>query len=210
MSSYKHAKNYLIFSAGVLISALGIGFITRAGLGTSPISGTPFILSLITAPSMGFYTFFFNMLFVVGEALIRRHFSFMQAMQIPAALLFSLCIDAALFLIPSQYGGSYINSILFLAIGCTVMAFGISLEVRANVIMLPGEALVRAISQRFGFQFGNVKVIFDSTLTLTAVVLALLSFHKLNGVREGTIISALAVGQLVKCFSFLERKPERL
>ena len=53
MNTCKSAKNYLIFSAGVLISATGIGFITRAGLGTSPISGTPFVLSLATAPSMG-------------------------------------------------------------------------------------------------------------------------------------------------------------
>ena len=80
MNTCKSAKNYLIFSAGVLISATGIGFITRAGLGTSPISGTPFVLSLATAPSMGFYTFFFNMLFVLGEALIRRCFTLMQAL----------------------------------------------------------------------------------------------------------------------------------
>ena len=206
MNFYKNAKNYLIFSAGVLISSLGIGFITRAGLGTSPISGIPFILSLVTAPSMGVYTFCFNMLFVLGEALIRRRFSFMQAMQIPAALLFSLCIDAALFIIPTQYGGAYINSIIYLAIGCIVMALGISLEIRANVIMLPGEALVRAISQRFRYPFGNVKVIFDSTLTLIAVVLAFLFFHRLNGVREGTVFSALATGQIVTFFSFLQKK----
>ncbi len=88
MNFYKNVKNYLIFSAGVLISSLGIGFITRAGLGTSPISGIPFILSLVTAPSMGVYTFCFNMLFVLGEALIRRRFSFMQAMPccFPSAL----------------------------------------------------------------------------------------------------------------------------
>lgn len=200
MNTCKSAKNYLIFSAGVLISATGIGFITRAGLGTSPISGTPFVLSLATAPSMGFYTFFFNMLFVLGEALIRRCFTLMQALQIPAALLFSVCIDLALSIIPTQYGGPYINSLIFLAVGCTVMAFGISLEVLANVIMLPAEALVRALSLRYHWQFGNVKVVFDTSLTLAAALLAMIFFYKLNGVREGTVISALAVGQIVKVF----------
>lgn len=35
------------------------------------------------------------------------------------------------------------------------MAFVISLEVMADVIMLPAEALVRAISQTTGMKFGN-------------------------------------------------------
>ena len=78
------------------------------------------------------------------------------------------------------------------------MALGISFEVVADVIMLPAEALVRAISQTTKIRFGNVKVAFDSTLTVIAMIVALLFFHKLNGVREGTLINALIVGQIVK------------
>lgn len=194
-------RQYTMFLAGVLVCATGIAFITRAGLGTSPISSIPFVLSLITPPSMGIYTFAFNMLFLVCEALLRRRFTWMQAMQIPATILFSLCIDAALALIPTQYGGPYPMSILYLGIGCLVMALGIALEVMADVIMLPGEAFVRALSQRLGKEFGNVKVCFDNSLTLIAAVIALIAFHKLNGVREGTLVSALAVGQLVRLYT---------
>ena len=64
--------------------------------------------------------------------------------------------------------------------------------------MLPAGALVRAISQTAGMKFGNVKVGFDSFLTVSAMVVALLAFHKLNGVREGTLINAIAVGNIVK------------
>lgn len=78
------------------------------------------------------------------------------------------------------------------------VVFAISLEVMADVIMLPAEALVRAISQTTGMKFGNVKVGFDSFLTVSAMVVALLAFHRLNGVREGTLINAIAVGNIVK------------
>lgn len=78
------------------------------------------------------------------------------------------------------------------------MAFVISLEVMTDVIMLPAEALVRAISQTTGMKFGNVKVGFDSFLTVSAMVVALLAFHRLNGVREGTLINDIAVGNIVK------------
>lgn len=64
--------------------------------------------------------------------------------------------------------------------------------------MLPAGALVRAISQTTGMKFGNVKVGFDSFLTVSAMVVALLAFHRLNGVREGTLINAIAVGNIVK------------
>jgi uncharacterized membrane protein YczE len=195
------ARRYLVFALGVLVSATGIAFITRAGLGTSPISSLPFVLSLVTPPSMGVYTFAFNMSFLVLEALLLRRFTWVQALQIPATLLFSGWLDLSLRVIPSNYGGAYLLSVGYLLLGCVVMAAGVALEVKADVSMLPGEAFVRALSRKIHKDFGNVKVCFDSSLTLIAAVLALFMFHKLNGVREGTVFSALAVGQLVKLFT---------
>lgn len=196
-------RRYSMFLVGVMVCATGIAFITRAGLGTSPISSTPFVLSLITPPqlTMGIFTFAFNMLFLVCEALLLRRFSWLQALQIPATLFFSFCIDQAMALIPTRYGGAWLDSAVYLVIGCLVMALGIALEVMADVIMLPGEAFVRALSQKLGKEFGNVKVCFDSSLTLIAAAIALVAFHKLNGVREGTLVSALVVGQLVKLYT---------
>ncbi|MBQ9421798.1 MAG: YitT family protein [Lachnospiraceae bacterium] len=202
-------RRYSMFLCGVIISACGIAFVTRAGLGTSPVSGLPFVLSLITEPSMGVYTFIFNMIYLAMEAMIRRRFTFVEAIQILIAVFFSLCIDFFMAMIPTRYGGPWMSSLVYLLIGCAVMAFGISFEVMADVIMLPAEALVRAISNKYNRAFGNTKVLFDSTLTLIAVVIALISFHKLNGVREGTIFNALVVGQLVKLYTKLLQPMKR-
>lgn len=43
----QHLRRYVVFAMGMIIDSIGIAFITRAGLGTSPISGIPFVLSLI-------------------------------------------------------------------------------------------------------------------------------------------------------------------
>ena len=40
-----------------------------------------------------------------------------------------------------------------------------------------------------------------------AMVVALIAFHKLNGVREGTLINALCVGQLVRLWRSLIEAP---
>ena len=60
-------RRFAVFMAGVLVCSVGIALITRAGLGTSPISSIPFVLSLITPVSMGMYTFSLNMLFLLCE-----------------------------------------------------------------------------------------------------------------------------------------------
>ena len=46
-------RRFAVFMAGVLVCSVGIALITRAGLGTSPISSIPFVLSLITPVQWG-------------------------------------------------------------------------------------------------------------------------------------------------------------
>ena len=198
MSFQSVCKRYCLFLTGVILCATGIAFITRAGLGTSPVSGLPFVLSLVTPVSMGFFTFLFNMIFLICEALLRKRFSVEQALQIPITFFFSFCIDKAMAIIPTRFGGPWGDSFVYLVIGCIIMSLGISFEVIADV---------RALAKKTGFIFGNVKVGFDSTLTILAMILALICFHKLNGVREGTLINALVVGQLVKQWRRCIEKP---
>ena len=188
MSIHTYIRRYALFLTGVILSATGIAFITRAGLGTSPVSGLPFVLSLITSISMGTYTFIFNMTFLMLEAILRRKFTIQQALQIPVTFFFGFCIDTAMGFIPTRFGGPWGPSFVYLVIGCIIMALGISFE-------------------KTGIRFGNVKVAFDSTLTILAMVVALIAFHKLNGVREGTLINALCVGQLVRLWRSLIEVP---
>lgn len=209
MARRETLRRYLVFTLGVLVSATGIAFVTRAGLGTSPVSSIPFVLSLITPVSMGVYTFSFNMIFLLGESLLLRRFTFRQFLQIPATVFFGFCIDTALSIIPTRYGGPWLDSAVYLVTGCVIMSLGIYLEVLADVIMLPCEAFTRALSRQTGKQFGNVKVFVDSSLTAIAAVLALCAFGKLNGVREGTLIDAMLVGQLVKAWGWLRRRREK-
>ncbi len=201
MQAQQTFKRYLIFLAGAFICALGIGFISRAALGTSPLSSIAFVLSLATPVKMGAYTFACNMFFLVLEAILRRRIGWYQALQVAATLFFSLCIDFALWLIPTQLNGPLPMKLLFLVIGCPIMAFGITLEVFGGVLMLPGEGVVKALAEKSGQEFGNVKVVFDCILTLIAAAIALVAFHRLNGVGVGTLVSALAVGQCVKLYS---------
>ena len=45
--------------------------------------------------------------------------------------------------------------ILSLLLGCTILAFGISIEVAPNVVVVPGEGVVRAIAKVRKADFGK-------------------------------------------------------
>lgn len=85
--------------------------------------------------------------------------------------------------------------------GTAIMGFGVSLAVIADMVMNSGEAFIKAVSDRTGHNFGNVKIAFDVGCVALAAGLSLLLFRgQIIGVREGTVISALLTGLVVEYF----------
>ena len=78
------------------------------------------------------------------------------------------------------------------------MAIGIWIQFKGGVAMLPGEAMNRAISEVTGKKYENIKVFFDVLYIAVSAVICLIFFRELKGVREGSIIAALVIGNLIK------------
>ena len=191
-------QRYFWFFIGVAINSFGVAFITQAALGTSPISSVPYVLSLKFTPTLGQFTFVFNLLFILIQfLLLRKRFPPIQFLQIVVNLFFSACLDVSMDLLAFLQPEHFLARLVCLLIGCAVLALGISIEVAPNVLMVPGEGIVKALAVVTGKRFGSIKVLFDVTLILIAVILSLLFFHRLNGLGLGTIVSDLIVGQIV-------------
>lgn len=194
-------KRYGMFIAGVIVSALGISLITKAGLGTSPITSLAYVLTFIFPYSLGTFTMIVNSsLFVMQMLLQGRDFQKIQFFQLPAALIFSACIDAWMGTLSFWNPGSYAGQIFMLLLGCVFLGLGIALEVIPNVLILPGEGLVRTIAGLTGWRFGRVKMGFDMGIVAAAIVLSALVKGQILGIREGTVIAALIVGNISHFF----------
>lgn len=192
-------KRYAFLFLGLFVNALGVSFITKAGLGTSPITSIPYTLSLGFTPTVGMFTFLFNILLLLIQlVLLRKRFNPADFLQIPVIVIFSLFIDLTMSILSFMQPSAYIFKIIALIIGCFILGFGVFMEMVANVVMLPGEATVRAISSVSHTDFGKNKIIFDTTMTIVAAVMAIIMFHSIQGVREGTIIAAVLVGATAK------------
>lgn len=197
-------KRYLIFLAGLFISSLGVSFVTKAELGTSPISSIPYVLSLRFSWTLGNFTIAFSLLLILVQIFIlRKNFKAEYFLQIPVSIFFGYFIDKTMLLLNNMHPIFYYQKIIALFAGCIILAFGVYLEVLANVAMLPGESFVRAIVLIWNKNFGNTKVAFDATMCVCAALLSILFFHKLEGVREGTLICALLVGFIARLFGRL-------
>lgn len=190
-----------MFLAGLFVNALGVSLVTKASLGTSPISSIPYVLSLNYPLTLGNFTIIFSIFLILLQLLIlRKNFKIENVLQIPVSIAFGYFIDLTMYMFFWVDPQNYVVKLISLLAGCVVLGFGVYMEVLADVVMLPGESFVRAIVQTWNTNFGTTKIIFDSSMTIMAGVLSVLFFGKLNGVREGTIMAALLVGFIARLF----------
>ena len=194
-------KRYIFLLAGLFVNGLGVSFITKAGLRTSPITSIPYTLSLGFTPTVGMFTLVFNIFLVILQViLLRRNFQLQNLLQLPIIALFSFFIDLTMSLLGFMQPETYAMKVVSLIVGCLILGFGVFMEMAANVAMLPGEATVRAVSDVFSTDFGKTKIAFDSSMTVIAAILSFIMFRHLDGVREGTIVAAILVGFIARLF----------
>ena len=192
-------RRYLLLLAGLSIIAFGVAFSIKASLGTSPISSVPYVVSLFAPLTVGTATIIMHCVFILLQILIlRKKYHPIQLMQLPVALFFGYLTDFGVWAVQGITCDHYLQQWLVCLIGIFLVAVGVSLEVKAGVVVLAGEGVVLAICKVLPVKFGYMKVGFDVTLVAIACVLSFVFTGRLQGVREGTVAAALLVGLIAK------------
>ena len=207
---FNYTLRWLLLAAGMLVAAAGISIITRAGLGTTPISTVPLAFTPVTGASFGTMTFFVNILFVLLQwPLLGKYFHFTSFLQIPVVFVFGVFIDFMMALLaplaPEAYAARLAQSFL----GNIVLAAGIVMQLHSRTIVQPGEGLVLALTVRFKKPFGTLKIANDVTLVSLAALIGVATTGGLVGIREGTLVSAVFVGIFARLLLKLWPMPER-
>lgn len=203
MSKRELEKRYIVLVIGLFFSALGVAFTKHAELGVSPISSVANVMSCYFPQlSLGNWLVIWNCVLIAGQILLlRKNFQIVQLLQIPLSFFFGWFTDFGMWLVSGIPADIYPVRLILVVIGVVILGFGVSLTVIANVIMNSGEAFVKAIADVTKKEFGNVKVGFDITCVITAIILSMILFHgQIVGTREGTVITAICTGFVVKFF----------
>ena len=150
-------------------------------------------------------------LIAVQVILLRSGFERRQYLQIIVGTIFSLSIDFSMMLVSFLNPADYLSQFATLLLSCVVVAFGVMLEVQTEVVYLPPDGIIVAISKVLKKEFPKVKPFVDTSFVITAAILSIVFLGYLAGVREGTIISALIIGPIVKVLqTYLNPYVERL
>jgi uncharacterized membrane protein YczE len=202
-------KRYGIFLIGLFVASLGVAFSTKAGLGTSPVASVPYSVSLVNhVLSFGWWLNVLSLIQItVQVALLRKRCKPIEIIiQTAVAFLYGYLTDFSCRILNGVQPAAYVARFAVMLVGCIVLALGIWIQYQGGVAMMPGEAMNRAISIVTGKRYENVKVFFDVLYILIATVICLAFIGKLAGVREGSVIAALLVGNIIKIYNRIFEK----
>ena len=195
----KRFNRYVLYLLSLFIISIGACLSIKADLGTSPLICLPYVSSLITHLSVGEVMFVFTVLFILIQVLLlRRDFEKRQYLQLVIGTIFSFFIDFSMMLVGFINPVGYLNQMILLLISCVVVAFGVLLEIQTEIVYLPADGVIVAISKVLKKEFPKVKPFVDTSMVIIAAVLSVVFLGYLAGVREGTVISAIIIGPIVK------------
>lgn len=214
MDKAEKIKRYCILIPGLFFVGLGIACITKAGLGTTPISSIPYTIYLIfPIMTFGTYNCLYNVLLILLQVPIAKGKLKLPEMaaQFILAVLLGRFIDLATFLITPINPEIYGLKVFMLVCGCAIMAFGIYLQLISGVAMVAGDAFSKRVAIFVGKDYGTTRMVLDIIMTSVATIICFTVFRSFLSAREGTIIAAFLVGNIVKIYyRLINKTAERL
>lgn len=200
---------YMLFIVGLFIASMGVAFSTKGGIGTSPVASVPYSMSLISNIfTLGGWLNLLSCIQIsVQIILLRRRCNAVEIIiQTILAFVYGYLTNLSCYLIRNITADTYALQFTYMLIGCFILGLGLWIQFMGGVAMLPGEAMNRAISIVTGKRYENIKILFDIIYISVSVILCLVFIGKLEGVREGSIIAAVAVGNIIKLYNYLYKK----
>lgn len=213
MKKSEHAllRRYLMFLVSLFIIAFGTSLSIRANLGSSPISCPPYVLSLVPGIglTMGTLVFCMHAILIVLQILIlRRRYQVLQLLQLVVGIVFGFFTDLTMWLtgymqIMDNSAVGYSFRLMELLCGGAILAYGIAVEVKCDVLMLATEGTQVVISRVLKKEFGLVKMVTDTMLVMLGIVFCLVFFGRWRWelIGPGTLISMFYVGFMVRIFN---------
>jgi uncharacterized protein len=198
----KYIIRIALYFAGLFTLAIGINLAIKSNLGVSPISAFPLSISNITGISLGTVTIGVYALFVLSQILIlRRNFKLKSLLQILFSFAFGFFVDSSAILLTWIEPSNYFVQLLLMIISIIAVSTGVVLFITMDIVPNAPEGLILAICVKTGISFSKIKVLFDCSSVVLAIVLSLVFLGNISAIREGTIISALVTGKVMGVIS---------
>lgn len=182
----------LLWLFGVIFVALGVAICSKADLGVSMIAAPAFVIYEALAPiwswgSVGVTEYIFQGLLLIALCIAVRRFNWRYLLAFAVAVIYGYTLNFFLWLLGGiSFGAVWLRWIM-LIVGDTITAFGVACFFRTYLPLQVYELFVSEVSSRFKLNINKTKWVFDLTLLVISVTLALTLFGDVGSFDWSTI-----------------------
>ena len=190
-----------IYCFALLLLAFGVAISVNSDLGVSPVNSLPYVVSRILEVQMGTcVTAIFCFYIFLQACILRREFQPVNLLQIVFSTIFGYFVDFAKAVVGDFAAASYPGRLVMLCASIVLIALGVLMYMEVQLVPMPMEGLSASIAKKLGKPFPTMKTVVDCVVVLTGIVLCFVFFGRLDGIREGTILTAMVTGKLIALF----------
>ena len=214
----------LMWVFGIVFVALGVAICSKANLGVSMIAAPAFIVNEAIAPLSSFFSvgvteYIIQGLMLIILCIVVGKFNWRYLLGFAVAVLYGYTLDLFLVILGDIEFGTIWLRYIMLIVGDVTIAFGVACFFRTYMPLQVHELFVAELVDRFHIDINKTKTVFDYSMLLLSVVLALAllrdfdsfdwstithtSFHNIG---VGTIITTLINSPLIKIMGKLVDK----
>lgn len=195
-------KRYFLYFIGLNLIALGIVMNITTGLGVAALSSSIYATSEIFQLSLGVASIMWYILFVFLQCIISKSITREIVLEIPLSFAFGYLMDFYDMIIIFTPSSLFI-SLLVLLLAVILISMGVYLTSQTNLVLNPGDGIVKTISTVYNQPFYNIKNYFDISMIICSIALSVITHHPIMGIGAGTLISAILIGRLIKLWHII-------
>ncbi len=208
----------------VILVALGTSLCKKADLGISMIGAPAFIISEAVSKywqwfSVGMAEYILQGLVLIIMCVVVRRFNWRYLLAFLAAVIYGYTLDLWLLILGEAPFESIVVRWVMLIVGDAVTAVGVAFFFRSYLPLQVHELFVSELCDRYRLNVGKVKLIYDVTLLIISVVLALslfgdvttfdwktIYYTSFHSIGLGTVVTTFLNAPLITLFGKLEDK----
>ena len=196
----------LLWVFGIVFVALGVAICSKANLGVSMIAAPAFVVYEAIAHlsgmlCVGVTEYIIQGLMLIIMCIIVRRFNWRYILAFAVAVIYGYTLNFFLWVL----GGVEFNTVLIrwvmLIVGDIITAFGVACFFRTYMPLQVYELFVAEIADRFQLNINKTKWVFDLSLLVISVVLAVTLFGDVKSFDWSTIgyssFHSIGLGTLV-------------
>lgn len=209
----------LLWLFGIIFVALGVAICSKANLGVSMIAAPTFVVQEFIAPlwsgfSVGVVEYLVQGLVLIVLCVCVRRFNWRYLLAFLVAVIYGYTMNLFLWLMSGVTFDAVWLRWVMLIVGDTVTAFGVACFFHTYMPLQVFELFVAELTDRYRLDLHRVKTVFDISLLVISVSLALVlfgdvaefdwrtiyynSFHSLG---LGTLVTTLINAPLINFMS---------